>query len=136
VTVDDPFVALKRAVDNLQGKANVIVLLSTCGDAYDSSFASQNPAIILIIGGRSFRPNIKEPCVIGSTRIVRAPHDGRAMGRMDLEFGTKNALKTFSPIILPMETSGKSDAKMLQLVKQYIPTFVDNPTEGVMIAQK
>jgi 5'-nucleotidase / UDP-sugar diphosphatase len=133
VTIDDPMATAKRIIPGLKGKADLIVVLSTCGDATDSLLAETYPSISLIVGGRSFRPNEVNPWVIGTTRVVRAPRDGREMGRMDLEFGAGNKVKNYNPAALAMETSGTSDDKMLALVRQYIPGFVDNPTEGVRI---
>jgi len=34
-----------------------------------------------------------------------------------------------------MDAAGRSDPKMLALVRRYVPAFVDNPTEGVRIAR-
>jgi 2',3'-cyclic-nucleotide 2'-phosphodiesterase (5'-nucleotidase family) len=135
VTVDDPVTALRKAVASVQNKAQIIVVLSTCGDGMDSILAHQCPQVTLIIGGRSYRPNAQAPWTVGNTRIMRAPRDGRSLGRMDLVFGAKNDIKTYSPSSAAMEAAGRSDPKMLALIRKYIPTFVDNPAEGVRIAR-
>jgi 2',3'-cyclic-nucleotide 2'-phosphodiesterase (5'-nucleotidase family) len=135
VTVDDPIAALRKAVASVQSKAQIIVVLSTCGDGMDSVLAQQCPQVHLIIGGRSYRPNAQSPWTIGNTRILRASRDGRSLGRMDLVFGAKNDIKTFSPSALAMDATGRSDPKMLTLIRKYIPAFVDNPTEGVRIVR-
>jgi len=87
VTIEEPVVAARKAVSELAGKANLIVLLSTCGDDVDSALARSIPGIHLIIGGRSYRANTNAPWNVGGTRIVRAQRDGRALGRMDMVFG-------------------------------------------------
>lgn len=87
MTIEEPIVAARRAVSELKGKANLIVLLSTCGDEVDSALSRSVPGIHLIIGGRSYRANTDAPWNVGGTRIVRTERDGRTLGRMDLVFG-------------------------------------------------
>jgi 5'-nucleotidase len=134
VTMDDPLVSARRCVVALQGKADVIVVLSTCGDAMDSSLAQQLPQLDLIIGGRSYRANSDAPWVIGKTRIVRTERDGRVLGRMDLVFGPDRQVKTFSPSTVRMEAGPPPDEEMLTLLHQFIPRFADNPSDGARIA--
>jgi 5'-nucleotidase / UDP-sugar diphosphatase len=134
VTVEDPIVAARRVVSALRGKVNMIVVLSTCGDALDSTLATQFTDIDVIIGGRTYRPDPANPWTIGKTRIARTSRDGRELGRLDLAFGPAGAIKTYNPTEIALETSSPSDDKMLALVRQYVPAFVDNPTEGVRVA--
>jgi 2',3'-cyclic-nucleotide 2'-phosphodiesterase (5'-nucleotidase family) len=63
-----------------------------------------------------------------NTCVVRTARDGRELGRMDLVFGAKSVIKTYSPKTLTMETTDPSSAEMLALVRKRIPNFVDNPT--------
>ncbi len=134
VMIEEPIVAARRVVNELTGKADLIVLLSTCGDAVDSAIAQALPQINLVIGGRSYRPNSEVPWVIGDTRVVRAQRDGRTLGRMDMVFGPDRKIKMYNPTSVTMETGDPSDEKMLTVVRKYIPAFVDNPTDGVRIA--
>ena len=133
VTIEDPVTVARRIIPGLEGSADVIVVLSTCGDEVDSTLAQDLQMIDLIIGGRSYRPNSDTPWVMGNTRIVRTNRDGRTMGRMDLVFGPERQIKTFSPKTINMETSDPSSGEMLALVRKYIPSFVDSPAEGVRI---
>jgi 5'-nucleotidase len=133
-TIEDPVTAARRSVAALIGKTDLIVILSTCGDAVDSAIAMALPDVSLIIGGRSFRENTDAPWVIGSTRIVRSARDGRSMGRMDMVFGPDRKIKMYNPTTIAMEISDPGDERMLSLVRRYIPSFVDNPTDGVRIA--
>ncbi len=133
MTVDDPLTVAKKVIPPLDEKSDIIVVLSTCGDAVDSVLAKEFQRIDLIIGGRSFRPNCDAPWVVGNTRILRADRDGKTMGRMDLVFGPDRKIKTYSPSTIHMETSDPSSEKMLAVVRKFIPTFTDSPTEGVRI---
>jgi 2',3'-cyclic-nucleotide 2'-phosphodiesterase (5'-nucleotidase family) len=133
IEITDPMVAARNVLPSLANKADVLVVLSTCGDEVDSSLAENFKSINLIIGGRSFRTNEDRPWVVGDTRIVRATRDGKTMGRMDLVFGPDGKIKTYSPSKVTMETSDPSDDSMLALVREYLPEFVDNPKDGVRI---
>lgn len=133
MSVDDPLAVAKKVIPPLDEKSDIIVVLSTCGDAVDSALAKEFQMIDLIIGGRSYRPNSDAPWVVGNTRILRAERDGKTMGRMDIVFGPERKIKTYSPSTIHMETFDPSSEKMLALVRKFIPTFTDSPTEGVRI---
>jgi 5'-nucleotidase len=128
VTVVDPLSAAKEVIPPLTGKADIIIVLSTCGDATDSLIARDFQMVHLIIGGRSYRPNSDSPWVLGNARVVRTERDGKSLGRMDMVFGAERNIKTYSASTLRMETSDPSSAEMLALVRRHIPNFVDHPT--------
>ncbi|MBI5059866.1 hypothetical protein HZB60_08840 [candidate division KSB1 bacterium] len=132
-TVEDPLTAARRNVAALLDEVDLIILLSTCGDAVDSSLAAALPQIALIVGGRSYRPNSDAPWVVGNTRVVRAARDGRSMGRMDMVFGPDRKIKMYNPTTITMEVGDPSDDVMLAVVRKFIPKFIDNPTDGVRI---
>lgn len=123
VDVEDPVTATRRAVAGLEGKADVFVVLSTCGDAVDSMIAHAIPHIDLIIGGRSYRSNADSPWIIEKTRIVRAEHDGRSLGKMDMVFGPHNALKDWLARAISLDSRIASDEKMLEAIRVHIPEF-------------
>ncbi|RQV96857.1 bifunctional metallophosphatase/5'-nucleotidase [bacterium] len=133
IEIVDPMVAARNVLPSLANKADVVIVLSTCGDETDSLLADHFEFVNLIIGGRSFRANEDKPWIVGDTRIVRANRDGKTLGRMDLVFGPEGKIKTYSPSKVTMETSDPSDESMLALVRQYLPDFVDNPKDGVRI---
>jgi 5'-nucleotidase / UDP-sugar diphosphatase len=130
VEIANPLSEVKKVVAAVAGKADVIVVLSSCGDAVDSALASKYPDIDLIVGGRSFKPNEQSPWVIGKTRIVRAHHDGKTVGRLDVIFGSQGQIKSYNSELVALETNVPGDAAMLTLVRQYVPNFTDNPSEG------
>jgi 5'-nucleotidase / UDP-sugar diphosphatase len=126
-TILDPLATAREAVVSLKDKADLIIVLSTCGDAMDSLIAHQVPGINLLIGGRSFRSNEMQPWLIDSTRVVRAHRDGRTLGRMDMVFGAEGNIKTFHPTEVGIEAVAPQDDAMLAVVRKFIPNFVDNP---------
>ncbi|MBL0060150.1 MAG: hypothetical protein IPP40_01280 [bacterium] len=133
VTVDDPMSIARRILPDLKDKADMILVLSTCGDQVDSVMAKEFPFITAIIGGRSFRANEDAPWLIGDTRVVRAQRDGRTIGRLDFVFGKDAKIAKVEAKRINMETTDPSDDGMLALIREKIPGFVDNPQDGVRI---
>ncbi|MFZ5433193.1 MAG: hypothetical protein ACOZB3_05395 [Calditrichota bacterium] len=136
ISVENPLAAARREVAALKGKAHLIIVLSTCGDKMDSLIAQQVPGITAIVGGRTYRPNATEPWTIGPTRVLRTMRDGRTLGRLDLVFGGADTLKTYRATEISMEASGRSDPEMLALIRGHIPSFIDNPTDGVRMTRE
>lgn len=133
VTIDDPLSTARRLLPELREKADLILVLSTCGDQTDSLIAGEFPFVDAVIGGRSFRANEDAPWVIGETRIVRAQRDGRTIGRLDFEFGKSAAISKVAAKRINMETTDPSDESMLSVIREHVPNFVDNPQDGVRI---
>lgn len=133
VTVDDPMSIARKILPDLKEQADMILVLSTCGDQVDSMMAKEFPFITAIIGGRSYRANEDAPWQIGDTRIVRAQRDGRTIGRLDFAFGKEAKIAKVEAKRINMETTDPSDEGMLALIREKIPGFVDNPQDGVRI---
>lgn len=133
VTVDDPMSIARRLLPGMRDKADLIVVLSTCGDRVDSLLASEFPYVNAVIGGRSFRANEDSPWQIGETRVVRSQRDGRSIGRLDFVFGKEGKIDKVQAQRINMETSDQTDQGMLALIREKIPGFVDNPQDGVRI---
>lgn len=136
IVIDSPLQTAQKIVPSLADKSDIVVLLSSCGDAADSAIAGTVPGIHLVIGGRSYRPNADKPWIVEETRIVRAQHDGRSLGRMDMVLGENAKVETFSPSKLDLRASDRSDEQMLSLIRDIIPSFVDNSTDGVRIRRE
>ena len=134
ITVEDPIAEARKAVVALEKKADLIVVLSTCGDEMDSLIALAVPNVDLIVGGRTFRPNVTAPWILGKTRIVRTQRDGRSMGRVDFVFGPEAKIKTYNYTDVNSTPSGPVDDKMLALVKKYLPNYTDVPPAPTGVA--
>ncbi|MCB9357014.1 MAG: hypothetical protein H6506_03285 [Calditrichaeota bacterium] len=132
-TIDDPMTAARLLLPGLNEKSDLLFVLSTCGDQTDSLIAKEFPFVNAVIGGRSFRANEDSPWQIGDSRIVRAQRDGRTMGRLDFQFGQDNKISRVVSSKINMETSDPTDDKMVGLIRQFVPNFVDNPQDGVRI---
>lgn len=136
VQVQNPMVAARQVIPRLSKKADLLVVLSTCGDALDSALAKTFTMIDVIIGGRSFRSNADSPWEVGNASILRARRKGRTLGRLEIEFTYDRQIKSIMPFEETMETDAPSDEAMLALVRKYLPNFVDSPEEGTVSGLK
>ena len=48
-------------------------------------------------------------------------------------FGPDRKIKMYNPSTITMEITDPGDEAMLNVVRKFIPSFVDNPTDGVRI---
>ncbi|MCC6475578.1 bifunctional metallophosphatase/5'-nucleotidase [bacterium] len=135
VTIDDPLTTARRVLPEVKAKADLILVLSSCGDATDSLIAQEFPFVHAVIGSRSFRSNEDSPWIIENTRVVRAQRDGRSLGRLDFLFGKNARVEKVQSSRIDLETSDPGDEEMLTLIRAAIPNFVDNPQDGVRIKQ-
>ena len=125
VHMRNPITAAQQVIPKLAKKADLLVVLSTCGDALDSTLAKDFPMINLIIGGRTFRSNAGAPWKIGSTSIVRAKRNGSTLGRVEFEFSLDRHIKSVIAFEEALETDSPSDKAMLAVVRKYLPNFTD-----------
>ena len=130
VRVDNPMVAARRVIPRLAKKADLLVVLSTCGDAVDSALAETFTMVDVIIGGRTYRSNAAQPWKVGNATIVRAQRKGRTLGRLEFEFAHDRQIKSWAAFEEAMETDAPSDEAMLAVVREFLPDFVDSPEEG------
>lgn len=133
VSIDDPLTTARRVLPEVREKADLVLVLSSCGDATDSLIAQEFPFVHAVIGCRSFRANENAPWIIGTTRIVRAQRDGRSLGRLDFVFGKDAQVNKVQGGRIDLETTDPGDEEMLALIRETIPNFVDNPQDGVRI---
>lgn len=126
VHVRNPLTEAKNVIPRLGKKADLLIVLSSCGDALDSALAKNFPMIDLIIGSRTFRSNADNPWKIGSTSIVRAERDGRSLGRVEFEFSLDRQIKSVISFEETLDMDTPSDKAMLAVVQKYLPDFVDS----------
>ena len=94
--VEDVFKAAPAIVAQLRGpeKADIIILISHCGESVDKQFARQVPGIDVIVGGHShtrlpqgeivWSSEELKPDEVNGTVIVQAGQWGGELGRLDL----------------------------------------------------
>jgi 5'-nucleotidase / UDP-sugar diphosphatase len=113
-----PEETVARYLKEVQGKADLVVVLSHLGFQADRLLAQKVPGIDIIVGGHS-HTKILQPEVIGHTLVVQAWEHAKALGVLDLTVadgkitGFKGRLEEIKP------STNKPDPAIQQIVVAY-----------------
>jgi 2',3'-cyclic-nucleotide 2'-phosphodiesterase (5'-nucleotidase family) len=134
VSIADPVRTAEKVVARLHAeKADIIVLISHCGEEMDKQLASMVPGIDVIVGGHShsrlpsgeFIPRTEEVVadkIIG-TIIVQAYQWGGELGRCDLSFKKDPAgawhVDRYRARLIPVTAAIEPDAGVAAVVDRY-----------------
>ena len=130
VDIADEVQAARKVVDSLRGKADVIVLISHCGDSLDERLAAEVPGIDVIVGGHShsrlpvgefvWRGEDLKADDVNGTVIVQAHEWGGELGRLDLLFARDRAgawrIDRYRARLIPITSTIPVDEKIAQIV--------------------
>ncbi len=130
IQVKAPIEAARQVIPQVSKRADLLVVLSTCGDAMDSSLAAAYPMIDAIIGGRSFRSNASKPWKVANAVIARAQREGRTLGRLEFEFAHDRTIKSVVAFEETMEADAPSEKALLEVVRKLLPDSAENPEES------
>jgi 5'-nucleotidase/UDP-sugar diphosphatase len=134
VSIADPVRTARKVVAKLRReKADVIVLISHCGEEMDKQLASVVPDIDVIVGGHShsrlpsgeFIPRIMEVTAgkVDGTIIVQAYQWGGDLGRCDLLFKQDPAgawhVDRYRARLIPITAAIEPDAAVAAVVDHY-----------------
>ena len=96
VDIGDEIQAARKTVESFKGKADVVLLLSHCGETMDQRLAAEVPGIDVIVGGHShsrlptgefvWHGDDLRADEVNGTIIVQAHQWGGELGRLDLLF--------------------------------------------------
>jgi 5'-nucleotidase/2',3'-cyclic-nucleotide 2'-phosphodiesterase/3'-nucleotidase len=134
VVIADPVRTARRVVAELRAeKADIVVLISHCGEEIDKRIASSISGIDVIVGGHShsrlpsgeFIPRMEE--IVGDkvsgTIIVQAYQWGGELGRCDLSFKKDPAgawhVDRYRARLIPITAALESDAGVAAVVDRY-----------------
>ncbi len=123
----------RKIAAKLRSKADIILLISHCGEEMDKKIAEKVPEIDVIIGGHShsrlpFGEFIRRLDALQSERmngtvIVQAYQWGGELGRCDLVFEKDTSgqwqLKQYQARLLPITSAIHADEKTAERIKQY-----------------
>jgi 5'-nucleotidase/UDP-sugar diphosphatase len=134
VSIIDPVRTAKKIVTKLLSeKADVIVLISHCGEEMDKRLAATVPGIDVIVGGHShsrlpsgeFVPRTEEIVAdaVNGTIIVQAYQWGGELGRCDLFFKKDPAgawhVNRYRARLIPVTAAIEPDARVAAVVDRY-----------------
>jgi 2',3'-cyclic-nucleotide 2'-phosphodiesterase (5'-nucleotidase family) len=81
--IADPLLSAKKAIRQLLGQADVILLLSSLSPEEVDLLASENPGICFILGGGAGGTTVR-PLQKSGTPVLRSGRNGMYVGRLDL----------------------------------------------------
>lgn len=85
--IRDEVETVRNQLDALQGKADMVIVLSHCGIATDRRLAREVSGVDLIVGSHDHVPLLR-PEMCENTLIVQSGVNGRYMGRLDIDIDT------------------------------------------------
>jgi 5'-nucleotidase / UDP-sugar diphosphatase len=118
LTFSTPESAVRKYLQELKGRADIIIVLSHCGFQADKELAARVPGIDVIVGGHS-HTKILQPELVGQTIIVQAWEHAKALGVLNLKvkdgkvIGFDGALEEISP------ATGAPNCQVQDIVARY-----------------
>jgi 5'-nucleotidase/UDP-sugar diphosphatase len=118
LTFSTPENAVRKYIQELKGRADIIIVLSHCGFQADKELAARVPGINVIVGGHSHTKVLK-PEQVGQTIIVQAWEHAKALGVLNLRVidgkvaRFDGALQEISP------ASGAANCRVQDIVARY-----------------
>jgi 5'-nucleotidase / UDP-sugar diphosphatase len=118
LTFSTPESAVRKYLQELKGRADIIIVLSHCGFQADRELAAKVPGIDVIVGGHS-HTKILQPERVGQTIIVQAWEHAKALGVLNLQVkdgkvvGFDGALQEISP------ATGEANCQVQDIMARY-----------------
>ncbi len=124
INVEDPVQALKPLVKQLQGKANLIVLLSHAPLAESIEIAKYFPEVGLIITGHNIEEPIDSITYINNTPIASPGIEGKHIGIA--KYSMNNAVMERKSVeVIPLDSKYKDSQVIVSLLKEYQQMLAD-----------
>lgn len=109
---------LKQALDELNGKTDMIILLSNAGDDEDYKLAKTFPMIDVIVGGHN-QVELEQPVLIGKTIIVQAGGNGGYVGKLDV-LHSKGKIRWIKNQLIPLNSTIKDHPDFKKIVDEFL----------------
>jgi len=120
--VADPVVTMNELVPRLREEVDIVILLSHLGDRYTETLLKEVSGIDLVVIGRTFR-NLKTERIIENTVALAAVHEGRYIGRADIQIAPdldlKNKIKGVSVTVTSLDNAIDDDPTVAEQVAAY-----------------
>ena len=124
INVEDPVQALKPLVKQLQGKANLIVLLSHAPLAESIEIAKYFPEVGLIITGHNIEEPIDSITYINNTPVASPGIEGKHIGIA--KYSMNNAVVERKSVeVIPLDGKYKDSQVIVSLLKEYQQILAD-----------
>jgi 5'-nucleotidase / UDP-sugar diphosphatase len=126
----DPAKTVNKYVTQLRDSVDLIIVVSHMGVEHDEELAAKITGAHIIIGGHSHTLLFK-PKVVNNVYICQAGSRGKYMGKIDLEFDTKEKrIDKFNSELVPMLTEKIAEdlvvAEVVDSLEQIVTAELDN----------
>lgn len=113
-----PATALAKYLPELQGRVDLIIVLSHLGHKDDRALAEKVPGIDVMVGGHS-HTRVLQPVMVGHTLVVQAWEHGKALGVLDLEGQDRKIVKFHGYLQDIKPLTGREDGQIQKMVVGY-----------------
>ena len=118
VEVTNPDSVLRDIISEVEGKSDLIILLSHSGYDEDLALAAKYPSIDIIVGGHS-QTLLEEPTKVNETLVVQAGHSGFFLGELDLILEKSGKILSYEWRLIPLTLELPDDPAIISLIEQY-----------------
>lgn len=115
VKVIPPEEALRKEVEELRNKADLIVVLSHAGQL-SKDFANSVPGIDVVLSGHSMGMTMDAPEKVGQTILMAARMNSKYMGKLVLSIGADKKITTYSGEYVALDKSFQDDPDVMKLI--------------------
>ena len=116
--VDDPVATLRSLIPQVRQEAETIIVLSHLGDKGTEAMLKEVEGIDIAVCGHTYRKFDSER-VIGDTVFLSAVHEGRYMGRADLDIDAKGVVQSFEVELTALDEKVPDDPIVVEKIKQF-----------------
>lgn len=109
---------LKKYLNKIRDKVDLIIVISHIGYANDRKIAEQINGIDLIIGGHS-HTKVDIPIKVNNTLIAQAWEHGKALGVVDITFENGEIIKSKGYLEEIKPISGREDLEVKSILEKY-----------------
>lgn len=130
---EDPKKTIKQYLPEMEKQnAEMIVVVSHCGDEFDREIAKAVPEIDLIVSAHSHKL-FKDPVQVGKTLILQAGSSARELGELDFTFDkAQDKIVDFKNNLVPVNSeTSKPDPKVESILAPTIGDIMDKMNEHV-----
>jgi hypothetical protein len=119
-TLEDPAAAVRGILPEVRAQSDVVVLLAHMDQIEAQHFAGEVPGVDLMVLGHDAggRP-LGEPIVAGTTRILRATHQGQNIGQLDIGLSSGHELEEARNRIHPLTEGYPDDPEMTKRLDEF-----------------
>lgn len=120
VEARDPATSLDQALEEMRGKADIVILLSNLGNEEDTKLASRTGGIDVIVGSGQ-GPRLTEPVRAGESYLLRPNEKGKSIGTATISLDGSKGGKTVNGRLVLLSDAFQEDEETRKRVESLVP---------------